>query len=179
MAHAPALDTGMSRAEYDALVLRGVLEEAYVELIEGRLYAMTRQSPEHACVIQTLTMLLAPAVERLDVQLPLAASQRSEPEPDLALTDRSAYAHPTTARLVIEVVVTQWREAMRKLPVYAEASVGECWIVDVPKRQVLVHDQPAGRTYARTRSFENGDVLTPPGTDIRFTAADVFARLDG
>jgi hypothetical protein len=61
---------------------------------------------------------------------------------------------------------------MRKLPVYAAAGVGECWIVDIPERLGHVHAQPSGRDYTRTRT------LAPPGTTIRFTTAEVFARLD-
>jgi hypothetical protein len=72
---------------------------------------MSPQGPEHAGVIQILTELL---VSRLDgrasvlVQLPLATSEISEPEPGLAVVASGDYrqAHPTTGLLVIEVAVT-------------------------------------------------------------------------
>jgi Uma2 family endonuclease len=178
MAYAPTVDSGMSRAEFMALAERGVLSELQVELLEGRVVPMTPQSGEHAIVTKTLNSLLAAAPDGVEVQMPFAASHNSLPEPDLALASRTGADHPTTADLVIEVVWTQWHEAMRKLPIYAAADVGECWIVDIPKRVVHVHDQPAGREYGRTRTLTGGDALTPPGTDIRFAVADVFARLD-
>ncbi|HWT94006.1 MAG TPA: Uma2 family endonuclease [Solirubrobacteraceae bacterium] len=178
MAVAPAVVfTGISSAEYLALAQRGVLDEARVELIDGRIVSVTPQSDEHAYVLVHLTELLALA-GGLHVQAPLVAGPTSVPEPDLALAQRRGIKHPVTARLVIEVVWSQWHEAMRKLPLYAAADVGECWIVDIPKRVVHVHDRPSGREYGRTRKFTGSDVLKPPCTTIRFTAADVFARLD-
>jgi Uma2 family endonuclease len=177
MTDAPTVDTRMSQAEYLALADRGVLAEARVELIDGGIVSMTPQSDEHAHVIVNLTELLARA-GGLHVQVPLAPPSDSVPEPDLALADRRGHRHPTTARLVVEVVMSQWYEAMRKLPVYAAAEVGECWVVDVSKRLVHVHDEPSGREYGRTRTFAGADVLEPPGTEIRFSVAGVFARLD-
>lgn len=178
MADTPTVDAGMSSAEYLALAARGVLAEAEVELIDGLVFSMTPLSDEHAAVIQRMTGLLATGRGDLHVQLPLHLADDSVPEPDLALADRRGHRHPSTARLVVEVVVSQWDEAMRKLPVYAEAGVAECWIVDVPKRLVHVHDEPSGREFGRTRTFAGDDALEPPGTELRFTVADVFTRLD-
>jgi Uma2 family endonuclease len=177
MAHAPAISADMSREEYEALVERGVLTDAKVELVHGRIVSMTPQGDEHAHVIVTLTRLLAGA-DGLHVQVPLALGRTSEPEPDLALATRAGYRHPTTARLVVEVVWSQWHEATRKLPVYAEAEIGECWIVDVRGRRVRVHDRPSGRGYARVRTFAGDDILIPPAAGVRFAATDVFAGLD-
>ncbi|HWT94007.1 MAG TPA: Uma2 family endonuclease [Solirubrobacteraceae bacterium] len=179
MAHAPTAGSRMSQADFWALVDSGELAEAPVELIDGRLYAMSPQSDEHKLTIKQLMLLLGPALAELEVQMSLKLPVESAPEPDLALTrPRPRGVGVDEPRLVIEVVWTQWREAMRKLPVYAAASVGECWIVDIPKRLVHVHDRPEGREYGRTRTFAGADVLEPPGTEIRFTAAEVFARLD-
>lgn len=181
MAHAPAVDHDLSLAEYWALVERGVLSEAKVELVDGQVLSMSPQGPEHEVTIRQLMVLLGPVLAELKVQMPVRIPPKSAPEPDLALTlplSSATTRDPEQARLVIEVVWSQWHEAMRKVPVYAAAGIGECWIVDIPKRLVHVHDRPSGRAYGRTRTFAGTDVLAPPGTDIRFTAADVFARLD-
>ncbi|HWT94008.1 MAG TPA: Uma2 family endonuclease [Solirubrobacteraceae bacterium] len=180
MAHAPAVGSELSADEYWALVERGILSEAKVELLDGQVVAMSPQGPAHLLTIRRLMVLLGPAIAELEVQMPLRLPVQSAPEPDLALTEPLSTRSATDqARLVIEVVATKWREAMRKLPVYASAGIGECWVVDIPKRLVHVHDRPKGREYERTRTFEGADVLEPPGTTIRFTAADVFAALDG
>jgi Uma2 family endonuclease len=169
----------LSFDEYWALVERDVLTEAKVELVDGHVVSMSPMGPEQQVTIRQLMVLLRAAIEELEVQMPLRLPPRSAPEPDLALTEPPAVRPaPDQARLVIEVVWSQWDEAMRKLPVYAGAGIAECWIVDIPKRLVHVHDQPSGREYARTRTLAGSDVLEPPSTDIRFTVADVFALLD-
>lgn len=180
MAHAPAAQRDMSLAEYEALVERGVLAEAKVELVDGQVVSMSPQGEDHAWTIRRLMVLLAPAIADLAVQMPERLPPTSMPEPDLALTPptRPRRDAPSAARLVIEVVVSQWYEAVRKVPVYAAGGIGECWIVDVPRRCVHVHIEPEGRAYRRTRVLRGDDELAPPGTDIRFTVADVFSTLD-
>lgn len=179
MAHAPVLSSELSFEEYWALVERGVLSEAKVELIDGQVLSMSPQSREHELTTRQLMVLLGAVLPELKVQMPLRLPPSSAPEPDLALTrPLPARSASDEARLAIEVVWSKWHEAMRKLPVYAGAGIGECWIVDIPKRLVHVHDQPSGREYLRTRTLAGSDVLEPPGTDLRFTVADVFASLD-
>jgi Uma2 family endonuclease len=129
-------------------------------------------------VIQALTKLLHPAAAAgtLRIQGPLAASETSEPEPDVAIAGPiDASAHPGTASLVVEVAVSAHREAQMKIPVYASARVDEYWIVDVPARTVQVHDHPRGDAYERTRTLHGDDILTVAAIDVSFTVAELFA----
>ena len=91
-----------------------------------------------------------------------------------------AYEHspsqlPSTAALVVEVMVTQHAAARRKVPVYAAAQVEAYWIVDVPRRTVEVLTEPAGEAFGRTAVLSGDDVLAVPGIEVRFTVADVLA----
>ncbi|HWT94435.1 MAG TPA: Uma2 family endonuclease [Solirubrobacteraceae bacterium] len=182
MAHAPAVSPqrlhqrGITRDEFEALMARGAFDdESRFELIDGRLFAMTYPSPEHENVIQALTQLLVSQIKDLRVQLSVGCGATSLPFPDLALArPANVRSRPEGARLAIEVVVTQWREAQLKLPVYAEGGVEEYWIVHEPKRVVFVHRGAAGREYTETHTLSGSDLLTVPGTDIAFTVDDLF-----
>ena len=67
------------------------------------------------------------------VQLPFAASDDSEPEPDLVLVPPRRYAdrHPRQAYLLIEVADSSLdHDRETKAPLYASSGVPEYWIVD-------------------------------------------------
>jgi len=134
------------RREFDALVAAGAFTEERVELLGGELIAVTPQSSRPAWIVGRLTELLMLALGgRLTarVQLPLAISDDSEPEPKLAVTDPTTPdAHPTTAHLVIEVAESSLAlDLVHKAPRYAAAGVAQYWVVDVAAREVVVHEE--------------------------------------
>lgn len=177
MAYAPTLGLGISRDEFESLLARGAFaEDEHVDLLDGQIMTQARQGSEHIALIQALMFLLHGAGPNLVAQIPVGAGARSIPEPDLAVIGPpNPRARPEGARLAVEVVVTAWWEAKRKLPVYAAGGVEEYWIVHEPKRTVFVHRAAAGREYTDTRALSGPDVLTVPGTEIAFTVDDLFA----
>ncbi len=156
---------GMTRTQYDALVATGVLETEHVELVEGDLIEMVPQGSGHSDVIVELTRWLVPRVGdpwRVRPQTPLAAGDRSQPEPDLAIARRSD-GHPHTAALVIEVAVTsQPLDLQVKPAIYAAADVVEYWVIDVPAREVVVHSDPGPTGYRMVRRHSWNQPLTVP-----------------
>lgn len=156
--------------DFDRMVEAGALEGVPVELIDGLIVDVTPQGTEHAAMIRALQWMLGAAGGELNIQMPLACADGWTPEPDVMLTPNPGpRAHPTTARLVVEVMVNAHAEARRKLPGYALAGVPEVWLVDVPARAVEVH--PAGRV------LRGDDVLDPAVDGITpFTVAALFAR---
>ena len=182
MAHAlaPLEPYRFTREQYDRMVESGALEDVPVELLDGVIVEMTPQGPQHRDMIVLLMQLLAAAVAdgRLHVQMPLAATDDSEPEPDVMLVPAVARgAHPTTALLAIEVAVTQQGLAYRKARIYAAAGVAEYWIVDVPARTVEVFTGPRDGGYEHHRLLRAEDALTVPGYDIRVGVGELFRRL--
>jgi Uma2 family endonuclease len=152
-----------TREEFDRMVELGAFEDVRVELLDGELVDVSLQGPEHAAVIRALTRWFAPRGDLLCVQLPLAATEDSEPEPDVALVQHDdAHRHPGSALLAVEVVVGERAAARRKASIYARAGVGAYWIVDVPARQVLVHEEPLSTGYRRTKALGGHDQLQPP-----------------
>src|SRR5271155_5012744 len=105
----------------------------------------------------------------LAVQLPLEADARSEPEPDLALTEGelSFDHHPRTAALVVEVAVTsQRKDRGRKADVYARAGMPLYWLVDVPAKAVEVRSDPGPEGYRRCEIYRPGTQVPSPAEGV-------------
>jgi Uma2 family endonuclease len=139
----------LRRAEYDRLVALGVFADERLELLRGALIEMTPQRAAHASSVQRLSKRLIEGLSEraiVRVQLPLALSDDSEPEPDVAVVPPGDYwdAHPAIAWLVIEVAdtsVTKDREVKQRL--YAEAGIPEYWLVNLAEGQVEIYTEPS------------------------------------
>jgi Uma2 family endonuclease len=164
---APESPRPITRAEFDRLVALGFFEDESIELLYGVLVRMTPQDPPHSSVVQRLTTLLVPPlVGRADVriQLPFAASDDSEPEPDVAIVPAGDYRaqHPREAWLVIEVAFSSHRKDRSvKSRLYAECGVSEYWIVDIAARSVEIYTDPRGGVYATAVVRRTGEGLSP------------------
>jgi len=176
-----ALDTlrPLRRSEYDRLVALGVFADEKVELLYGQLVAMSPQGNPHAYVVSRLNRLLLPALlDRAEVRIqsPMAASEVSEPEPDVGVYPPGDYLvdHPNQALLLIEVADSSLRkDGGIKARLYAEAGVPEYWVVDVSRRVVHVHRQPLRGTYAKVTRHGQTDTLRPvrlPGIAVPVAA---------
>lgn len=154
----------LRRVEYDRMVDAGVFDEdERIELLRGVLVAMTRQGARHADCVAALTELLfraLPTAVQVRCQLPFAAGEYSEPEPDVAVYPRAARAgsHPDDALLVVEVSDSSLRKDRGlKSEIYAEAGVPEYWIVDLVHGVVEVRTEPADGHYSRTVTRSRGE----------------------
>lgn len=115
----------LSSAEYEELVLEGVLEGKRIELVDGALVEMSPQSERHARVIQRLMRLFSPRLDLVRVQMPLAVGEGWVPEPDVAIAHPNSERDrwPAAALLVVEVSVTTQSHDRRKALAYARAGV--------------------------------------------------------
>jgi Uma2 family endonuclease len=168
----------ISRGEYDRLVELGMFIDERLELLRGMLVTMSPQGEDHAGLTFWLAKRLTLALgEQWEVrsQLPYAATDDSEPEPDVSVSPASEnprFAHPSNAVLVIEVSDSSLRIDRRiKAPIYAGAGVPEYWIVDISSSElvVVVHTEPAPDGYRRVETLRANDVLRPaklPGIEI-------------
>src|SRR4029077_12769197 len=100
-------------------------------------------------------------------QMPLALGDDSEPEPDIAVVPGSfkdyAYAHPTTAVLVVEVADSSiTHDKRRKIPLYARAGIPESWLLNLQKKAREVSRDPMdGRLYRSRTLLRLGDTVSP------------------
>ncbi|MGE5187288.1 MAG: Uma2 family endonuclease [Acidobacteriota bacterium] len=172
---APERIRPLSRREYDRMVDLGMFEDEHVELLRGMLVEMSPQGGRHGTVCAWLAQRLSIALGMsLEVrpQLPFAADDWSEPEPDVAVArrDHSIDEHPGAALLLIEVSQTSLRKDRGvKLQIYAQAGVPEYWIVDLTTMTVEVYSQPTAHGYANVARLGDGDVLRPtqlPGVEL-------------
>jgi Uma2 family endonuclease len=162
----------LRRAEYDQLVALGVFDDEPVELLEGVLVEMSPEGPPHGGVVEYLNRLLARGLpEHLSVRVaaPYAASDISEPEPDLAIVEfrypRSE--HPDRSLLLIEVANSSRRKDLGvKARVYARAGVPAYWVVDVAEQVVHVHTEPGPDGYASVTRAGTGAVLDAAGVAV-------------
>ena len=173
-----------TRAEYDRLAAAGYFHpEARLQLIQGEIVEMSPQSATHATAIQRLTRaveaLLGPG-HHVRVQLPIALSDDSEPEPDVAVVkgtiDDYEEQHPGTAVLIGEVADSTLRfDQTRKLAMYAAAGVPEYWVLNLVDRTLDVHREPHGSGYATRLRLGPEDSVSPlaaPAAHLR--VADLF-----
>lgn len=164
VAHQQSARGPVTRAEYEALVCRGALEDARVELLYGRLVAMSPQGEPHTYSVGQLMVLLVRALSdraRVRIQAPFAAPDESEPEPDVAVVAPGDYleGHPRAAFLIVEVAETSLARDRAKARLYAAAGVGEYWIVNLPEKVIEVHREPSAEGYSSVSRHKRGERL--------------------
>ena len=171
----------LRREEYDRLVELGAFEDERIELLYGSLIEMTPQGAPHAEVIRRLNRMLVIAVgDRaiVQVQSPFAASDDSEPEPDLAIVPTGDYSrsHPSQALLIIEVADSSARkDRVLKAELYASAGVPEYWLVDLARSVIEVRTKPLAGRYSELASRLRGEMLQPLAfPDISVTVSDLL-----
>ncbi|HVN84197.1 MAG TPA: Uma2 family endonuclease [Candidatus Binatia bacterium] len=163
-------DDRLTSERYFGLVAEGVLRpEDRVELLEGVVVAMSPQNPPHAAAVSRADIALRRAVREraaVRVQMPVVLTERSVPEPDLAVVPgREAdydRAHPTTALLVIEVADSSLaQDRITKTRIYAAAEIPEMWILNLRDDCVEVFRDPdaTNRRYQSTRVAQRGERL--------------------
>ena len=147
-----------------------IAHDARIELIDGELIDMAPIGQGHASTVDRLTEALFIACQGraiISVQNPVRLNQLNEPQPDLTVLRRrddfygtGNRAGPADVLLLIEVSDTSLRyDQTVKLPAYARAGIAEYWVVDLPRRAVIVHRQPVADSYADISTKGPGDQL--------------------
>jgi Uma2 family endonuclease len=167
----PAVDIRRwTREEYERMVEDGYFRpDERVELVEGVIYGMSPQKSWHASVLQALQENLLPIFGKdysVRFQLPLALSDDSEPEPDVAVVRGHwrdfVAAHPSTALLVIEVAETTLvYDRKSKGAVYALAGIPDYWILNRAGACLEIYREPRNRTYQSRKVLKAGDFVSP------------------
>lgn len=174
----------LKRDEYDRLVEAGCFRDEKIELLYGRLVEMSPQGHGHAYAIMRLNEALMPALvgrAYVRVQLPIGATDESEPEPDLAVVPKQDYdAHPTHAQLVIEVAESSLADDRNiKRSLYAQMGVPEMWIVNLVDDCVEVgrNVDPIIKAYGRVTRYNRGDIIELlEYPDVRIAVSDVLPK---
>lgn len=153
------------------------------ELIRGVIIEKMSKSILHTKLASRLLDLL----QRLYGQIywvrkedPLTLAD-SEPEPDISVVEglEDDYsAHPSTAKLVVEVSVTTLVEDRAMADIYAEAGVTEFWIVNAQERCLEVFRDPVAGKYQSLARFIEGSFLESAHLEgLRLDVAELFAGM--
>jgi Uma2 family endonuclease len=159
--------------EYELIVEKGILsEDERVELIQGEIVKMAPIGPRHAMCVRRLDSLFIHLLGNAVIvsgQSPVRLGNNSEPEPDVALLkyreDEYGQAHPTAedVYLIVEVAdSTVLSDRLIKAPMYAEAGIGEMWLVNLEKDVIEVYSSPSEGKYQQTRIAARKESLKLP-----------------
>lgn len=178
----------ISSQEYLRMAEAGVFDpEARLELIEGDIVEMAPIGPPHAGTVTRLTRLLVRLVEDraiVSIQSPVIVSDRSVPQPDLAVLvarpDDYSKAHPQTADILLAIEVSDTTLAFDKglkADVYARAGIRELWVLDVNRREVVVHRQPERDGYLRILTLSGEASVSPIALpSVSLTVDELFPK---
>jgi hypothetical protein len=157
--------------EYQRMRTAGILkEDDRVELIDGEVREMSPVGPLHAAIVRRLNLLLHRSLAGacvVSVQDPMRLSDRSEPQPDLAVLrprpDFYAGAHPAPDDVLVLIEVADTSlvyDREEKLPRYAQSGIAEVWLVAVDRQQVEQYANPANGQYRTARTCGRGENIT-------------------
>lgn len=132
-------------------------------------------------MVQALLTALFGA-ERIQVQLPIevdAADQESSlPEPDVAVLSeakadyQTRYPRGPELLLVVEAAdTTVQHDLTTKRDLHLRAGVSEYWVLDLKRRSLVVHRQPAGTKYAALVTLSEGDSVSVEVASRRISVA--------
>jgi Uma2 family endonuclease len=162
----PSLIRPLKRAEYDKLVALGSFRDERVELLRGTVVRMSPKGPPHEYAKERATAVFVMALHpraSVRVESSFAASEESEPQPDLAIVPLRSYAdeHPSRAHLVIEVSKSSLSiDRAIKSAIYAEAGVPEYWVVNLVDSVIEVSTDPESGAYTTTTLHRKGGTIT-------------------
>lgn len=141
------------------------------ELVDGLIVKKTTPNPPRfTAFVRTGDWLRSVAGEGRHVrpQGPIALSEVSEPEPDLAVVFGSDDAYerrhpkPQEVLLLVEISYSSIdRDRRIKAPLYARAGISELWIVDLDARRIEVHRDPGPFGYLSISTVDEFDEASP------------------
>ena len=141
----------------------------HTELIDGVIYDVSPQSPEHANAIEALNGLLCQGLDlnsySIRIQSPIAVAGWTgphAPEVDLVVIKKKEWYETTPEAsdtlAAIEVSDTTYKyDRNHKIPLYIAVGI-PAWIVNISKRQV--------ESYPEERIYRDGEMFDALGVSI-------------
>lgn len=133
------------------------------ELIRGIVIEKTSKSPLHYSIAMHLQEQLQVRLKgdwKIRFEGPLTFAD-SEPEPDIAVVPAGNYTHghPKSAALIVEVAVSSVSLDRANCGLYAEAGVGEYWIVLAKQQMVEVYTGSSEGSFAEKQTYACGETI--------------------
>ncbi len=162
-----------TREEAHALVEAGIPNAEKWELIEGDIIDRMGKKRPHVIWQKRVHEQLARifGAERVEAEAPTDVATidntTSEPEPDLKVLRRpseeySSNPQPEDVLLAVEISDSTVRfDLTVKARVYARAGIIEYWVVDIQRKQVIVHRAPIDGLYTSVMAFGFDEEVSP------------------
>lgn len=163
-----------SLEQYERMAAAGAFDgllQQRVEFIRGEIREMTPIGTFHDQAVNDLTDWSYEVIPRGRFTVRVQATLRipaanSAPQPDVFWVTRKKYTrkHPEPAdvHLLIEVSESSMTDDRgEKRDLYAEAMIGDYWIVNIKAQSIEVYRQPDGRAYQWSQTFGVGEFVSP------------------
>ena len=165
--------------EYHRMAETGIIQPSErVELLFGKILSMSPVGVRHALCVKLVNSFFSPLLPKdlaISVQDPIQLDPHSEPEPDIAIIQGPLRKYmnrlpgASDTLLVIEVAGSSYDRDMKlKVPMYAQAGIPHCWIIDLNQDQIHVFSHPVGEAYEKHQIHEIGEEVevTPLGVSL-------------
>ena len=158
--------------EYHKMGETGIIStDEEVELIEGKVIEKPMKGTSHEAAITRAERALRNRLGTrvlLRLQSAVRLSDRSEPEPDIAVVypDPMDYEdhHPTPPEiyLIVEIAdTTLKRDTEFKAKVYAKAGINDYWVLDITNRQLYAFREPTASGYQNQQILSDDATISP------------------
>ena len=123
---------------------------------------------------------------KMELAIDLSPQQNliNEPVPDLVVLTIPFHQFPSQnpgpghLRLVIEVSDSSAAYDLRiKAGLYARAAIVEYWVVDMAKRQIVVHREPSGGRYTSKTVYAEDESLSPLGCSGSLVVSSILPKV--
>ena len=162
--------------DYHQIIESGILEGKSVELLQGEITTMSPEKPIHSSQIDTVSDYLRnkfQGIAKVREAHPVTLDN-SEPEPDIAIVRLEAdnystrHPYPQDIYLLIEVSNNSLSKDLEEKPVvYAQNSISEYWVIDLPHNKLWIFRQPKQNGYANKQEIVTGQINPVSFPDIR------------
>ena len=145
---------------YHRMSAIGILDpDERTELLAGYITLMAPKGTPHVTALHLLAHQLRPKIGEaalIRTQDPIQLDDVSEPEPDLALVQGTIldyaehHPRPEHVYLIVEVADSTLKQDCEiKDKLYAQASIADYWVLDLPNRQLHIFREPTPTGYTR------------------------------
>ena len=146
----------------------GLLDDRY-ELINGEIISKMGQNHPHTISVSLVFafLLVVFGARRLRTQATMEVRDEDKvtnrPEPDVLVLREAIKRKPTGADVLLAVEIsdtTQSDDYGWKTTLYARAGVAEYWVLDLPRRVLVVFRRPNGDNWDERLEFAPTDTIS-------------------
>lgn len=172
--------------DYHQMIESGILNNRFVELLEGEIIEVSPEGPLHRFtndfIAEYLRELLKDAAKVFEAH-PITLSN-SEPEPDIAIVRLpntnylTRHPYPNDIYWLVEISNTTLEDDLnRKKKIYAKEGINEYWIVDLKNTELIIFREPSGNNYRTKLTLDRGTINSIAFPNINIEVKKILKRI--